>query len=146
MAASSIPAAKAALLSLLQAQPALAAAHVAWGLPAELPDDRERVYLADAQNIEREWAALRSIDPAMLERYTLRIIVENDMADSTAREAEERLWELVAAVEAAVRGDLMFGGLLRLPAQPAPGAQDIGPTANGWVARCEVRVTCEARI
>ncbi|HVE24811.1 MAG TPA: hypothetical protein VNC22_05385, partial [Sporichthya sp.] len=70
MAYSTIPAAKAQLLTTLQARSGLAGVLVAWGLPAKLPEESERVYIDDAINVTREWAGIGSF--VIDEEYTLR--------------------------------------------------------------------------
>ena len=143
MAASTVPAAKAALLALLAARPALAGVEMRWGIPARLPSNPERVYVGDATDLDREWAALGA--QRLEESYTLQVTVETFGSGDDERATEERLWVLVNEVELAVRGDLTLTGTVRV-ARPDGATPTTGPTDEGWLARAVVRVACEARI
>lgn len=147
MAASTIPAAKAALLSALQARVALVDVVVAWGLPAKPPQQSEAIYVDDAIDVERDWVSLgaRRLD----ERYTLQVRVETIAYgdDSDLRQTvEERMWVLVAEIEQTVRDDLTLGGTLYgTTAKPAGVEPLTFPTDTGWIAHALVRIDCMAR-
>jgi hypothetical protein len=143
-AASTIPAAKAALLTALQARAGLTGVDVRWGLPAQTPDVTERVYVGDADNIDREWAALGG--QRVNEDYVLQVIVETFQFGDDQRATEERFWVLVNEVEQALRGDLRLAGTVREAGLDGVTDQKVGPTDEGWGATGVVRIRCQARI
>lgn len=147
MAASTIPAAKAALLGALQARVALADCYVAWGLPAKPPPQSEAIYVDDAVDVQREWVSLGA--QRLDERYTLQVRVETIAYgdDSALRQSvEERMWVLVAAVEQCVRDDLTLGGTLYGTTATPAGVEPLTfPTDNGWIAHALIRIDCMAR-
>src|SRR5215218_10858957 len=107
MAASTIPAAKAALLTKLEARAGLADVLIAWSAPVRPPMQSEAIYLDDAVDVEREWVSLGA--QRLDERYTLQVRVETTAygdGSDIRRAVEERMWALVAEVEQAVRDDL----------------------------------------
>jgi hypothetical protein len=143
MAASTIPAAKAALLTAIQARVALAGVHVAWGVPADLPAEPERIYVGDAVDVSRVWASLGAY--RLDESYTLQVHVETFAGGNDQRTVEERLWVLVNEVEQAVRGDLTLAGAVRVT-RPDPIDSRTLPTDDGWAASATWRLAVEARI
>lgn len=146
MAASTIPAAKAALLALIAARPALAAVHCAWGIPAELPPEPERIYIGDAVDVVREWAALGL--QRMDEEYALQVHVETFADGNDQASTETRLWVLINEVEQAVRATnetLKLSGTVRV-CRPDSIAAKTTPTDDGWGAAATMRFVCEARI
>lgn len=144
-AASTIPAAKNALLAAIQARTALTTAGVLIerGLPVKLPSENERIYVNNARDIEREWADLGA--QRLEESYTIEVVVECYKAGDYQTETEDRLWALVYEVELAVRSDLTLAGTVRI-ARPDGSQEDTFATDDGWVARTITRVACEARI
>ncbi len=145
MAASTIPAAKAALLALIAARADLVtdAVHVAWGIPGEVPAAAERIYVGDVIDVGRVWAALGL--QRMDETYTLQVHVETWRGGDEQTATEERLWVLVNEVEQAVRADLKLSNTVRV-AQPGRIDASTFPTDGGWVANATVRFVCQARI
>lgn len=122
----------AALEELLGPGDPLEGVLVRFGIAAELPDELERVYVVD----EDEWVLRRGgTEQGRLESYRLRIIVEvfhsGDETDA-AKEASDRRWELVAAVDLAMAqsnvANYEHDGELR-------GESVTVPSANGWIAR-----------
>jgi hypothetical protein len=100
MATSTIPAVKAAIVSAIQARPALAGVQVTWGIPHDA--------------ISREWICVGDVigsqDSAAIgqqrrdESYTVQVIV-NVVRPSLepARDVSERCFVLVAEIEQALR-------------------------------------------
>ncbi len=151
MAYSSIPAAKAQLLTTLAARPALAGVLVAWGMPAEPPPQREAIYILDAVNVQREWAQLGQL--RIDESYTLRVLVEvyqegECVGRDDQRVCEERMWAIVAEVEQAIVADLTLASVLAGPGHAKPGPVDprCFPVHDGWVAEAPLQIQCRARI
>lgn len=156
MAFSTIPTTKTALLALFQAQAGLSGVLVQRGVPAKVPSQAERVYVDNAVDIVREWNMIGRL--RLDESYTIRVPVEvfqydadSDPANQEA--AENRMWELAAVVERAVKADPMLGGTLSgntdHPAGITPaGIEDQNTFAGpeGWVSHAVLRFDCAARI
>jgi hypothetical protein len=157
MAYSTIPAAKAQILSVLAALPGLASARVQRGLPSgDPPPQHERVYVDKVVDITRDWIMLgrRRLD----ESYTVLIPVEVFEYDSNGDPAhqaicEDRMWTLIAEIELALIGDLTLGGILHgnteRPSGIKPGGideQNTFPATDGWVSHAVLRIDCAARI
>lgn len=143
MAASTIPAAKAALLAALQARPALAAAHVARGIPAKPAARKERVYIGNARDVQRTWAGLGG--QRLDETYVLDLVIECFRSGDDQAGTEVRLWELVNEIELTVRADLTLAGTVR-SCRPDGSTEETGPDEGGWLARAVTRLAVEARI
>lgn len=147
MAASTIPAAKAALLSALQARPGLSGVLVAWGASAKPATQSEAIYVDDATEVEREWISLGA--QRLDEIYTLQVRVESTAygdGSDVRQGVEDRLWTLVAEVEQAVRDDLTLGGTLHGKGAKPAGVEPLTfPTDEGWIAHALVRIDCMAR-
>jgi hypothetical protein len=146
MAASTIPAAKAALLALIDARPALAAVHCGWGIPANLPAEPERIYVADAIPTERRWKALSPVAP-MWEEYILQVHVETFLSGNDQQTAEMRFWELVDEVEQSVRAThatLKLNGAVKIAKPDGVTNPRTQPTDDGWAASGVVRFECQA--
>lgn len=158
MAYSTIPAAKAQMLTTVAAIPGLAAVLVERGLP---PADRqipelERVFIDNAVDITREWIMLgrKRLD----ESYTVRIPVEVHAYDSNGDPAhqaacEDRMWEIIALVELALVADTTLSGVLNgntdHPSGVVPGGiEDENSFAadKGWISHAVLRIDCAARI
>lgn len=151
MAYSTIPAVKAALLTALQALPGLTGVRVDRGLPADGVPERERVYIDNAVDIDREWMMVgrKRLD----ESYTIRILIEVYQDGNTQASCEDRMWELVALVEQATLVDLTLGGLLNgntdRPSGIKPGGiedQNSFAAPDGWISHAVLRIDCAARI
>lgn len=143
MPASTIPDAKAALLAAIQARGALSAVHVAWGVPAELPSELERIYVSDAVDVTREWAGLGG--GRLDENYAIQVHVEAFRHGDDQSGTELRLWDLVTEIESAIRADNRLGGLVFV-ARPAGVDTKTLPTDDGWIASATMRIAIEARI
>lgn len=144
MTYSTIPAAKAQLVTTLQARAGLAGVLVQWGMPAEVPAERERVYVDDAVRVVREWAVLGRY--RLDEAYSLLIVVEVFQEGDAQRACEERMWEIVAEVEHAAVEDLTLAGVLKWGAKPGAMEPKCLPAADGWLAFVTLRLDCKARI
>jgi hypothetical protein len=98
MATSTIPAAKAALLALIEAQAGLATVQTEWAHPGAAIE-RETVYFGQTRLQQQARAGNR---PAY-EDYTLEIVVDVSLDGNDPQAAETRMWELVGEVEQALR-------------------------------------------
>ncbi len=144
MAYSTIPAAKAQLVTTLQARPGLAGVLVSWGVPAKIPPERERVYVDDAIDVQRSWAALGQL--RIDESYRLRIHVEVFQAGDDQRACEERMWAIVAEVEQAALNDITLANVLKWGAKPGAMDPKCQPAPEGWLAFVTLNLDCSARI
>lgn len=151
MAYSTIPQAKAAILSALQAAPGLSGVLLQRGIPADLPPERERVYVDNAVDIDREWTMLGRM--RLDESYTIRIPVEVVQNGNDQAACENRMWALVAEIELAVIADVTLGGLLNGNTDRPAGAMPAGIDEQnswaydeGWFSQAVVRIDCGARI
>lgn len=144
MAVSTIPTAKLRLLNAIVARPALAGVLVRWSVPASSQAQRDRIFVAEARNIDREWAGLGAT--RLEERYTVDIVCETFWQGDNAQSAEERLWTIVGEVDGAIRTDVTLAGLV-IEAKPSMSDQELGPAdEDNWLARVTVHVDCRARI
>lgn len=156
MAFSTIPAAKTALLALLQADVGLTGVLVARGVPAKLPVETERVYIDNAVDIVRDWNMIGRL--RLDESYTIRIPIEVFEYDANSdpvnqQTAEDRMWEIAAVVELAIKADPTLGGTLNgntdHGAGMTPGGiedQNSYAAPDGWVSHAVLRIDCAARI
>ena len=144
MAYSSIPAAKAQLLTTLQARPGLVDVLIEWGIPMEQPANRERVYVDDAVNVTRDWAQIGQF--TIDEEYTLHIHVEVFQEGDDRRVCEERMWAIVAEVEQAAVLDITLAGVLKWGAKPGPMDPKCFPYADGWMSNVMLNLECGARL
>jgi hypothetical protein len=133
-----VPAAKAALLTRIRALNLGGDVFIDWGLQAETPDQRERVYLARTVNYDRP----RRRGTIRGESYGLELIVEVHGGGETAQETEERMWTIIATIEA----DLMQGRTLEVAdvVEVTPSDELVYAYTDGWIARNAVRVDVQA--
>lgn len=145
MAYSTIPAAKSALLTALQARAGLNGTLVQWGVPFEVPADRERVYIGDAKDVDREWAGLGQyrID----ETYNLSVHVEVHQEGNDQRACEERMFAIVAEVEQTAVLAAMTGTGLTWRAKPGAMNPQTFPFGDaGWISQVTLNLECHGRI
>jgi len=151
MAYSTIPAAKARILVVLDALPGLDGVLVQRGLPTDQPPERERVYIDNAVDISREWMMVgrRRLD----ESFTVRILVETFLDGDDQTAGEDRMWTIVAEIEQALILDLTLNGILtgntERPSGIKPGGiedQNSFPAPDGWISHAVLRMDCAARI
>lgn len=141
MTATSAPAAKAGLLTLLRARAALTGVQVEWAHPGQLIEP-ESVFLLGVQSDEV---------PATLgqqrrdETYTLEVAVTVHRPGDDPQACEERAWALAAEVEAAVRGDRTLNGAVSEWAMVQGMTQQPFIEGEGRVCEIVVRVECRSR-
>lgn len=99
MATSTVPAAKAALLALLQARAGLSGVQITWEDPAELIQ-REAIYFGDT-DVDERTAALGY--QRRDESYDLELIVRVLQEGDDAQTTETRWWTIVAEIEQTLR-------------------------------------------
>ncbi len=142
MASSTAPQAKAAILAALATRPALDAVTRTWGGPTEIEDAaEEHIYLGQVK-VVGEWRTLGA--GVRHESYTvaLRVMVLRYGDDEQA--TEERAWDLLDEVSAALTADRFLGGLLYQPAALEEITQDNAPMPKQWAARIDAQIRCHA--
>ena len=144
MSYSTIPDAKDKLLEALAARTGLSGVLLAWGVPTTEPEDRERVYVDDAINVEREWAQLGQF--RIDESYSLRVHVEVYQRGDDRRVCEERMWAIVAEVEQAAVLDITLAGVLNWGVKPGAVDPKTFPWADGWLSQATLSLECSGRI
>lgn len=142
MATSTIPALKAALLSLLAARAGLAGVQVVYGAPLPNPG-REFISLGGTDG-SQETAALGRLRREEEYRLTIYVSVLREGQDQQA--ATERVFALVAEVEDAVRADPSVGGVVRTALLDGPFTLEEGATDTHRTALVTVSLLCNARI
>lgn len=125
MAASTAPAAKAAIETALTASAALTGVAVEWGRPAKPPTTKERIYIVGVDQVSREWAGLGQ--QRLREEYRVELLVENVEAGQDKKACEQRWWAIVNAIEIAIRADIDLGGAVQ-DARPQVRQQRLGVT------------------
>ena len=110
----------------------------------EPTDARERVYIDDAINVEREWAQLGQF--RIDESYELKIAVEVYQEGDDRRACEERMWAIVAEVEQAAVLDVTLAGVLNWGAKPGTMNPRTFPWGEGWISQVVLQLECSARI
>lgn len=146
MPASTAPEAKARILELLAARPALAGVRLSWEAPAETTDFNVKnlIWLGDVQHTG-QWQCLGPLTRD--ESYTIQLTVLAIKLGDDARSTEERAWDLLDEVAAAIHNDFHLNGLLRLPAAIESATQSnglVGTQSTGCQIVSQIR--CDARI
>jgi hypothetical protein len=152
VAYSTVPQVKGALLVALQAVPGLAGVLIRRGLPGNpnVPE-LERIYIDNAVDMSREWMMLGRM--RLDESYTIRVPVEVYQDGDDQAACEDRMWTIIALVEAVVIADTTLGGLLNGNTDRPSGMKPDGPdeqnsfaTPEGWFSQAVLRIDCAARI
>lgn len=150
MAASTVPAAKAAILTMLRTLPDLNEASIEWGAPTEHEDVvGEMMYFEDPVTRQPSWRVLGGDYLDEVYTLTLTVAVRADGDDQAS--TESRCWDLVALIEQTLRADTSLGGVLKGNSDNhdlAFGEQEVGstPSSRGWVGVAVVPLICASRI
>jgi hypothetical protein len=151
VAYSTVPQAKGALLVALQAVGGLSGVLIRRGMPATQPPEPERIYIDNAVDMSREWMMLGRM--RLDESYTLRLPVEVYQDGDDQAACEDRMWTIIALIEAVVIADTTLGGLLNGNTDRPSGMKPDGPdeqnsfaTPEGWFSQAVLRIDCAARI
>lgn len=151
MAASTVPAAKQAILDLLTARPNLNLVAITWGEPTEQEDKQvdELIFFLGGVGRQPDWRVLGG--DYLDETYTLTLQVQNRFYGDDPAACEARTWELVDEIEQAIRADTTLGGIVK--GNSDRGAIDFGeqevdshPLSDGWVGVATVPLICSTRI
>lgn len=103
MATSSVPTVKAAILTLLQAVPALSTVQVTYAIPATDSKNHECVYMWDALFNSETEPFMRPTPRRHREDYVLPIVISVSAEGDDPQAAEDRMWAITGAVEDAFR-------------------------------------------
>jgi hypothetical protein len=142
MAASTIPALKAALVTSLSARAGLSGVQVVYGAPLPNPG-REFVSIGGTRG-QQSTAALGRY--AREEEYHLTVHVSALREGQDQQSCTERAFALAAEVEAQVRADPSVGGVVRTAVIDGPFTLEEGATDAHRTALVTLSILCTARI
>jgi hypothetical protein len=142
MATSTVPALKAALLSLLSARAGLSGVQVVYGAPLPNPG-REFISLAGTTG-DQATASLGRLSRE--EEYRLTIYVSALREGLDQQSCTERAFALAAEVENAVRSDPTVSGTVRTALVDGPFTLEEGATDAHRTALVTLSLFCHARI
>ncbi len=144
MAASTVPAAKAAILTALKTRPALNEVQITWGEPTETEDlGNELIFFEDPVARSPNWGHLGNPNP-IDEEYVLLLKIRNRIFGDEQQATEERSWQLVFEVEQELRG-ARPGGLLK-PIDFGEQEYRTNLISDGWYGEIDMPLVCTARI
>lgn len=139
---STVPDAKAGLLALLRARPALQGVQVEWSHPGK-GIELETVYLGNVENHQQRAAALGNRERR--ETYDLELIVTVESRGNEPEATERRCWALLNEVAAVLRDDPELAAAVEVAQYAAsPVRNFVG--AGKRVAESVVVVSCEATV
>lgn len=144
MAASTAPAAKAALVSILQA--AIPGVPVTWAGPSvEATLERDAIWLGEVDQSE-EWRGLGAAKRT--EDYTVTLFCQTVRQGNDPQATEEACWSLRASVQTAVRANKELNGTLGEAgyAELRRTVTNLQTVEGGWSCRASVQVHCTAII
>lgn len=141
MSASSAPAAKAGLLTLLAARAALNGVQQSWAHPGKNIES-ETIFLGRVRSTETAAALGRQRRD---EDYNIDVIVTVHQAGDDAQTVEERAWTLAGEVEQAVRADPTLNGAVNVRAVINSFDQDLYIESDGRVAEILMTVNVHHR-
>jgi hypothetical protein len=144
MAASTVPAAKAAILTMIRAIPDLNAASISWAGPTETEDLVDEMVFFEGNRPAARVAGPRDPSAAGRDVHAHAEAVRNRSYDDDAQSAEQRTWAIVALIETAIRSDLRLGGLLRGLEFDEQEITTV-PLGDGWYGEATVPIICTAR-
>jgi hypothetical protein len=150
MPASTVPAAKQAILNLLTARAALNTVAVTWSQPTEQEDLQDEMVFFDGPIVRQP--EFRVMGGNYLdETYTLTLMVRNRVVADDAAAAEARCWQIVDEIEQSVRQNPTLGGILSDSVDYRAldfGEQEVKsvPLSDGWYGEGVVPLICHARI
>lgn len=131
------------LLERLQVAPAFEGALVRWGLLAQLPRERDRIYLLGT--IDYGLAPTTQGHRLRTEDYAVRGLVECHLLGVDGPEqAVERAWGYLAAIDAELNEDPDFVAGGHYTGRLSVQADEVVPMPDGWLARAVFRLGMEA--
>lgn len=145
MSASTVPAVKAAIISLLAARPGLATTQVTWAPPTEKSDYSARsIFFGDTEQNE-EWRSLGA--HSREEDYMLDLVVRVYEDGDDPQAVETSAWAVREEIATAFRADPGLGNRLLQYIEIASTRMSVNAAApQGWVAEAVCRLHCLTRI
>jgi len=147
MAASTIPAVKAAFVTAIAANAAFSGVQVTYGHPGRNAE-REFVFVGGTSTANQEWATLGAGQRS--EEYALELFVSVLQPGADQRDVTERAFVLFAAIEALLRADPSLGlaltGVKALRVQLRPRRLIEGPVDDGRLGEIHADLVVDARI
>lgn len=138
--ASSIPGAEAQLVAALAARTGLASALVQEGLPTEIPNETERVYLLGAENATRTRITEQG---TKRETFTMPVLVEvRGYGKDSRADTKDRAWEIVGELEDTIAADPELDANVADATTGTITAPAARPTEDGWLMHITVDVNC----
>jgi hypothetical protein len=139
---SAIPATKAALVVMLVGADGLSGVQVAWGDPGDMAQiPPERVLVGQARSVQR---AAGFLPTRRVEDFSIEVVIRAELnADQTT--ASGRAYELLGAIEGALRADRTIGGSIDV-AQVASFEDREEVTERGRLCTITAQVECTAQI
>lgn len=142
MPASTVPAAKSALLAL--ATTALpASVKVARGRPTDESDMASEMFFLGRARQTEEWGQTGS-GGRRDEEYDLQAFVHVHKFGDDERATEERAWELRELFVAALRADVTLGGVLSKWCEVTDTDENSTALTDGWMSELQLTIHCEA--
>lgn len=142
-ARSTAPAAQANLEQRLRDRAELADARVQIGLPADVPTEPNRLYIASIDDLRRtgEPSGLAASFGVTEETYTLSVLVECQRTGRNTRAAvTEKMWEIIAELEQELADDVeLADGVDQAYVDAIPTAFT-QPAVDGWIAKAVVSI------
>lgn len=144
---STVPAVKAALVTLITADVNDSTVQVSYGRPPDNQLARECIYVGDVPSGAQRVPTLKAGRKAREEKYPIEVVVAVLAAGGTLSAAETRAFVLLSSVEDVVADDPSLGGVAGLIHATA-GTFDVtsGYTAEGPVCVIRFQVDCTARL
>lgn len=142
MPSSVVVAAKAGLVTLLEAHASLADVQVSYGWPGDDQAEAEVIFTADARTVEHAPSGLKSGRTHYREKAQFDVIVLVVGVGSTAEEVETRALDLVEVVAQVVADNRTLGGVSGVQAAKGTG-WTLGTRYNDRGSLAEVRYTVE---
>jgi hypothetical protein len=141
LSASTVPAAKAKVLELLDSIPA----PKSWTEPVKDDDFREaNIWLGESVEQEEVWKALGG--ELKEETYSFDVVCQVWDQNGTAQQAEVAAWALREQIALILRQFKELEGVLNLWTEVEGTTTRTGPTTKGFLSRATLRITCRARI
>lgn len=137
------------ILAKLQAASALAGVQITYSGPIKSDEVTQEMVFMGTTTATSDWSQIGALQRH--EKYTLDLFVRTWRAASagTEQQAEERTWDLLAAVEDALHADPSLSGLLSGPGiEVGEWTHNTEPTVEpkGFAGAARLRVRCTARV
>lgn len=146
MATSTVPRAKAGILTLIAARAAISTVGQSWAHPGELIQD-EAIFLGDTRFNSERTVSLKPAPNTQDEEYVIPVVVSVRQEGDAAQTCEERMWTIVGEVETAIRNDKSLNA-----ASGVLWGQVVGKEprnfieSQGRVSECVIDVAVRSRI